>query len=283
MIVYFNDQYMEKDAVRLSPDDRAFLFGDGLYEVIRSYKGRLFLGREHIERLNYGARHLELNTTEFDFLEEVGLELVKQNKLEDSDATIYFQVTRGAALRSHPFPDPATPLTIYATAQAFDDTAARKKQDQGIGVITLGDNRWARCDMKTTSLTANVLANQRAKEKGCAEAIFIRDGVMLEGTHSNFMAVMDNTLVTAPLSNYILGGITRNHVLKLAADLGIRFEERPVYERDAHMATEMMVTGTTTEVTPIVTVNGNPVGDGKPGPIARKLQAALSSDIQSLD
>ena len=282
MIAYFNDQYLEKDQIRLSPDDRGFLFGDGLYEVIRSYKGRLFLGREHIDRLNYGARHLQLNTTDFSFLETVSRELIQRNNLEDEDATVYLQVTRGAALRSHPFPDADTPLNIYGTAQTFNHTLARKYQDEGAGVITLSDNRWARCDMKTTSLTANVLANQRAKEKGCPEAIFIRDGVMLEGTHSNFMAVMDNTLVTAPLSNYILGGITRNHIVKRCADLGIAVEERPIFEKDAHLCTEMMVTGTTTEVTPVITVNGKPVGDGKPGPIARKLQAALSADIQSL-
>ncbi len=282
MIAYFNGQFMEKNQITLSPDDRGFLFGDGLYEVIRSYKGRLFLGTEHIDRLNYGARHLGLNTTDFSHLEAVGLDLIEKNQLQDKDATIYFQVTRGSALRSHPFPDPSTPLNIYGTAQAFDDTTARQKQEKGIGVITLSDNRWARCDMKTTALTANVLANQKAVENGCYEAIFVRDGVLLEGTHSNFMAVMDNTLVTAPLSNYILGGITRNHILARCKDLGIAFEERPVFERDAGRITEMMVTGTTTEVTPIVTMNGKPVGDGAPGPIARKLQQALSADIQSL-
>jgi D-alanine transaminase len=130
--------------------------------------------------------------------------------------------------------------------------------------------------MKTTGLTANVLANQQAAENGANEAIFVRDGVLMEGTHSNFMAVFDNTVVTAPLSNYILGGITRDTVLDLCRDLGIRTSESPIYQTRIHLASELMVTGTTTEVTPIVVLDGRPVGKGMPGPIARTLQNALT-------
>ena len=282
MIVYFNGEYMAKDQVRISPDDRGFLFGDGLYEVIRSYRGNLFLGDEHIQRLNYGATHLRLKTTDFSYLKEVGLALIEKNGLADQDATIYFQVTRGAALRSHTFPTPTPELTIYGTAQTFDHQLCRDRQKNGISSITLSDNRWARCDMKTTSLTANVLANQQAADHGCPEAVLVRDGVLLEGTHSNFMAVVDGVLCTAPLSNYILGGITRNHVLTLCKGLDVQMQERPVYERDMDKISEMMIVGTTTEVTPIIELNGKPVGDGKPGPVARRLQEALSREIQAL-
>jgi D-alanine transaminase len=133
--------------------------------------------------------------------------------------------------------------------------------------------------MKTTGLTANVLANQKAAENGAAEAIFVRDGVLMEGTHANFMAVFDDTVTTAPLSNYILGGITRETVLELCRQLGIRISESPVYETRVHLASELMVTGTTLEVTPIVTLDGRPVGSGMPGPTVRKLQTAFKERI----
>jgi D-alanine transaminase len=135
--------------------------------------------------------------------------------------------------------------------------------------------------MKTTGLTANVLANQQAAENGAAEAIFVRDGVLMEGTHSNFMAVFDNIVTTAPLSNYILGGITRETVLEICQKSDILTSESPIYENRIHLASELMITGTTTEITPIVALNGRPVGNGKPGPTARALQTAYA-DLTSL-
>ena len=177
-------------------------------------------------------------------------------------------MTRGTAKRSHPLPSP----TIYAAASTFDPGPAGKKREKGIHIITIADTRWARCDLKTAALTPNILANQEAFENGAEEAIFVRDGGMLEGTHSNFMAVFDNVLVTAPLSNYILGGITRKFIFELCARENIRVEERPIFEKDIHLATEMMIVGTTTEVTPIVRMNDTIFRDGRPGPVARALQ-----------
>jgi D-alanine transaminase len=282
MIVYYNGKFMEKEQVSISPDDRGFLFADGLYEVIRSYKGYLFQAKEHLDRLSYGATHLKLGRTDFSELEKISRELLSKNGLESEDATVYFQVTRGVAKRSHPFPTPAPPLTIYAAASKYDAEAANKKRENGINAITIGDTRWARCDMKTTSLTANILANQAAVENDAQEAIFIRDGVMLEGTHSNFMAVFDDVLVTAPLSNYILGGITRNFILNLCRRDNIRVEERPIFEKDIHMASEMMVVGTTTEISSIVKMNDTIFRDGKPGPVASALQTAYMHEIETL-
>ncbi|MCP4115100.1 MAG: D-alanine aminotransferase Dat [Desulfobacteraceae bacterium] len=282
MIVYFNDEFMEKDKVCISPDDRGFLFADGLYEVIRSYKGYLFQAKEHLDRLSYGATHLKLGRTDFSELEEIARELLSRNGLESENATIYFQVTRGVAKRSHAFPTPAPALTVYAAASKFDPAAADRKRENGISAITIADTRWARCDMKTTALTANILANQAAVENDAQEAIFIRDGVMLEGTHSNFMAVFDDVLVTAPLSNYILGGITRNFILGLCRRENIKVEERPIFEKDIHMASEMMIVGTTTEITPIVRMNHTLFRAGKPGPVARALQAAYQREIDHL-
>ena len=283
MIVYFNERFMDKEKVGISPDDRGFLFADGLYEVIRSYKGSLFRAKEHLSRLSYGAVHLKFERTDFSELEEIAGELILRNGLESKDATIYFQVTRGAAKRSHAFPHPLPSPTIYAAASTFDPGPAEKKREKGIHIITIADTRWARCDLKTTALTPNILANQAAVENGAEEAIFIRDGVMLEGTHSNFMAVFDNVLVTAPLSNYILGGITRKFIFELCARENIRVEERPIFEKDIQMATEMMIVGTTTEVTSIVRMDDAIFWDGRPGPFARALQEAYTSEIENLN
>ena len=278
MITYFNSAYLPKDEVRISPDDRGFLFADGLYEVIRSYRGRLFRADDHIARLNYGAAHLRLPLLDFSFLIGVAKELLRRNDLEDANATVYFQVTRGAAKRTHAFPAVETPLTIYGSASPFDETAMEKKMEQGISAITLPDQRWARCDMKTVGLTANVLANQAAHQAGAYEAILVRDGVMIEGTHSNFMAVFDGTLVTAPACNYILGGITRKAVLELCTEHQVKCELRPIFASDFHRAEEAMIVGTTVEVTPVCTVDGKAVGCGSPGPVTRRLQQLLAAE-----
>lgn len=281
MIAYFNGRFMPKDDICIRPDDRGFLFSDSLYEVIRYYPGRLFRPEAHIRRLNHGARHLALSCREFSFLIPVVRDLISQNHLESQDALVYIHVTRGCAPRNHPFPIPDPEPTLYVCVSPFDPSARERAKTTGIHAITVPDIRWSRCDMKTTGLTANVLANQQAAENGAAEAIFVRDGVLMEGTHSNFMAVFDNIVTTAPLSNYILGGITRETVLEICHKSGILTSESPIYESRIHLASELMITGTTTEITPIVALNGRPVGNGKPGPTARALQAAYA-DLTSL-
>lgn len=283
MIAYFNGAFLDKSEIRISPDDRGFLFADGLYEVIRSYQGRLFRAAEHIRRLTYGAVQIRMGRTDFSDLEPVARELIHRNRLTQQDATIYIQVTRGVARRTHAFPDPLPAPTIYAAASAIDHPKVQRYRAEGVSAITLPDTRWARCDIKATGLTANVLACQRAAEAGALEAILIRDGVLMEGTHSSFMAVLEGVLVTAPLSNYILGGITRKCVLELCARDGIPWAEQPLFEADIHRAAEMMIVGTTTEVCPIISLDGRPVGDGKPGPVAGALQAAFSRETMQPD
>ncbi len=279
MIAYFNGRFLPKEEIRIPVDDRGFLFSDSLYEVIRHYPGGLFRPDAHIRRLNHGAGHLSLSCTDFSYLIPVVQDLVHQNHMEKQDALAYIHVTRGCAPRNHPFPVPAPDPTIYVCVSLFDPAARARQRNTGIHAITVPDIRWSRCDMKTTGLTANVLANQQAAEKECHEAIFVRDGVLMEGTHSNFMAVFDDTVTTAPLSNYILGGITRDTVLGLCRNLGIRTEESPIYQTRIHLASELMVTGTTLEVTPIIVLDGRPVGNGMPGPTTRALQAAFTECI----
>ena len=281
MIAYFNGEFLDKDEIKISPDDRGFLFADGLYEVIRSYRGTLFRARDHMERLNYGADHLRLGGRDFAYLESVAQTLLEKNDLK-GDATIYIQVTRGVAPRNHTFPDPAPAPTVLASAAEFDPTTTMGIRENGIEVITVPDQRWARCDMKTVALTANVLANQAAVEKNTKEALFVRDGVVLEGTHSNFMAVADNCLVTAPASNYILHGITRKVVLELAHAKAIEVRQAPVFKTELPRISEAFITGTTTEIVPVTSIDGIPVGAGTPGPLTRALQDAFTELIVSL-
>ena len=279
MVGYLNGSYLPKERIAISPDDRGFLYSDGLYEVIRSYDGTLFQAQAHLDRLNYGARAIRLNTVDFQYLIDVAQELIQRNHLSQSDATVYLQVTRGIAPRAHRFPSPEIPLTIYATASSFSPKNAAF--EDGISVILVPDQRWARCDIKTVSLIANVLAHQQARDREASEAILVRDGVALEGTSSNFFGIFDGTVVTAPKTNYILGGITRQVVLDICKNLSIPFQERPILEHELPHAEELMVIGTTTEITPIVTIDKKNVGSGRPGTITRRLQETFREFVTS--
>ncbi len=273
MLVYFNGKYLPKEEVCISPDDRGFLFADSIYEVMRSYEGRIFEIEAHIERLNYGARQLRFRETDFGFLQEVCANLLRENDLLLGEAVLYIQVTRGVAPRLHRFPALDTPLTIYAEAKPF--TPDRDAMRRGINVILLPDQRWARCDIKATGLTANVLAHQQALDQNAQEAVFIRDGAVIEGTHSSVLAVFDGCVVTPPLTNYMLGSITRCIVLNLCRELRIPFSERTILEMEFYKADEAMIAGTSTEITPIVKIGERSIGSGKPGPITLRLQAAF--------
>jgi D-alanine transaminase len=273
MLSYFNGLYLPRDQIAISPDDRGFIFADGLYEVMRSYEGKLFQPQAHIDRLTYGAREIRFNVTDFGYLIDVAEELIRRNELTKGDAIIYIQVTRGVAPRLHQFPPPDTHLTVYATARAFEPKT--DELEEGVGVVFVPDLRWARTDVKSIGLLPNVLAKQQAVESGAAEAVFIRDGSVTEGTHSNFFAVIDGTVLTRPRTNYILSGITRKVILELCERLDIPFQERALFEAEARRADELFLAGTTVEITPIVRVDGSNVGTGKPGPVTKRLQEAF--------
>lgn len=274
MFCYFNGEYLPREDVAISPDDRGFLFADALYEVMRSYDGRLFQAEEHIERLNYGARELRFDVTDFRYLRGVANDLIARNDLKVGDALIYIQITRGVAPRLHRFPPPGTPLTVYVAIRSFEPRADELRD--GIAIVFVPDQRWARTDIKSVGLLPNVLANQQAHDCGAQEAVFIRDGVVMEGTHSNVFAVIAGKVISPPRTNYILGGITRKVVLHLCGKLGVPFRERPLFESEARQADEMMISGTTVEITPVVKIDGVNVGSGEPGPITRRLQEAFS-------
>jgi len=276
--VYFNGAFVSKDDVRISPDDRGFLFADGVYEVVRSYQGQIFSLDAHLGRLERGLRAIEIAGVDVAGLGSVFRELLTQNGLT-GDATVYLQITRGAAPRVHAFPDPLPPPTVYAEARTF---APKGDPAVGIPVITVPDVRWARCDIKTVALIPNCLANQRAREAGAVEAVFVRDGVALEGTASSFFAVIDGEVRTAPASNYILPSITRGVVLQVCREGGIAHRETPVFVQELPRAAELFMAGTTLEVMPVVQVDGRPVGNGRPGPVTTGLHAAFRKLVPRL-
>lgn len=277
MTVYLNGEFLPKDQARISPDDRAFLFADGAYEVVRAYQGHLFRAREHWDRFDYSLKALRIPAPAGTDYSAIASELLKRNNLAAAEATVYLQISRGAAPRKHAFPAAATP-TVYAFAAPFANPV--EKWTTGVKVITLPDQRWARCDIKSVSLLPNVLANQQAQEAGAHEAVLVRDGFALEGSLSNFAAVFDGVVHTAPRSNYILPGITRLVGLGLCSALGIPVKEFPVAEGDLKCAAEAMLFGTTNEVMPVVQINDRKLGDGQPGPLTRKLQVAFRNYVE---
>lgn len=273
MIVYLNDRFIPKDEARISPDDRGFSLADGAYEVIRAYGGRLFKSQEHLARLERSLGALRIAAPDTQSMSEVAAQLLHHNRLRDADALLYIQVTRGVAPRRHSFPDPETPPTMYVSVSPFRQS--REKWESGVKAILVPDIRWARCDIKSVALLPNVLASQQAREQGANEALFVRDGIVTEGAHTNFCTVLDGQLVTHPPTDRILAGVTRQVVLDLCRALDIPVKETPVLERQLREASELMITSTTAEVTPVVQLDDWRVADGEPGPITTRLQRAF--------
>jgi D-alanine transaminase len=273
-VVHLNGAYMPKQEALVPVDDRGFLFSDGVYEVTPAYRGRFFRMERHLARLSTGLCALRIPYP-LDDVEELHRRLLEENGLADSAiAYVYLQVTRGVAPRTHAFPKGEVRPTVYAFANAYR-RPERERWEEGFSAVTVPDRRWTRADLKTISLLPNVLAQQSAVEAGVDDAILVRDGVALEGSHNNFFAVFGETVVTHPTSNHILPGITREYVLELARDLGMPVEERPIQVEELERASELFFTGTTTEVRPTVRVNGAPVGDGRVGPVTKRLYEAF--------
>lgn len=275
MIVYYNGRFMEKSEVAISPDDRGFLLADGVYEVIRSYLGRLFKCPEHLERFDYGMKELQIHAVEVGSLEPVAKRLVDENKLAGSDAVVYLQVTRGAAPRSHGFPPTGTPATVYVEVKPY--SAPKELQENGAKAILAPDQRWSRCDIKTVGLLANVLAHQKAREAGAFEAILYGQGLLHEGTHSSILFVKRDVLVCPPLTNRILPSVTRSVVIELAATEKIEVEIRSCSEGELFEFDELLMLGTGVEIVPITEVNGRKIRHGHPGPVTKRLQNAFRS------
>ena len=278
MQVYLNGAYLDAAAAAISPDDRGFLFADGVYEVMLAYDGRILLGDEHAERMRAGLAALQIDTTPTASLLDIAARLLERNDLGGQAAMIYAQITRGSAPRLHAFPPADTPPTVYVNVKPFTPKPAEYYQD-GCAAITVSDTRWSRCDIKTVGLLPNVLANQAAHAAGAFEALFVRAGVVIEGSHSNLMAVIDGDLVTYPSCNYILSGITRNRVLQLARALDLTVREGPIYAPDLFRVDELFLTGTTVEVMPVTRVDGRRIAAGRPGPVTQRLLEAYRAEM----
>jgi D-alanine transaminase len=261
------------DQVKVSVQDRGFLFGDAVYEVLRLYRGRPFLEQEHFDRLARSLAELRITGVDVDRLRQRMHETIRAGGF--GDATAYLQVTRGAAPRKHAFPKGATPLEVL-WIQEYEDVWEGPRRE-GTGVITHPDLRWHRCDIKSTNLLANLLANQAATEAGCVEALlYLPDGTITEASHSSVFAVAGGALYTTPRAANILPGITRGLVLRLAQRAGIPEREQSLTRAELPRIDEMFLTGTTFEVLPVTRVDGRPVGTGHPGPITRRLQGVYT-------
>jgi D-alanine transaminase len=269
VIAYLNGTFVPKGEVRLTPDDRGFLFGDGVYEVARTYGGKLFALDRHLARLRYSLDQMRIRGGEIEKVPDVFRQLLERNQLDKKDAVVYLQVTRGTAPRTHAFPNPQVSPTVYGYAAPI---VPKFDPEKGVAAICVPDTRWARCDIKSISLVANCLANQEAAEAGVFEAVFVRDGVALEGSHTSFFAVVSGEVRTAPLTNYVLPGITRGLVLELCATHGIPARETSIFAHELGQAEELFLAGTTTEVLPVVQLDGRAVRGGRPGPVTTRLR-----------
>jgi D-alanine transaminase len=277
---YFNGNFLPKAEVRISPDDRGFLFADGIYEVVRWYEGFFYDMPGHVTRLKRSMRELRINWSDSDSFPSFALELIKQNNLFDSQALVYLQVTRGEARRSHSFPSPGVPPTVYANAWGFVPDS--QIQEKGIKVMLKEDIRWSRCDIKSTALLPNTISFQEACENGLKECIFVRNGFITEGSHSNIFFVIDGTLYTHPESNQILSGVTRKNILRIAEESGIRIKEEAIQENRIRFVREAFITNTSSEVMPVIEIGGNTLGTGIPGPLTNSIISRFREEIKGL-
>jgi D-alanine transaminase len=267
-LLYLNGEIIDERDASISVNDRGFVFADGIYEVIRVFDGQPFELDRHIDRLERSAAalRLQLDPTA-EAISQIAQELLVREGA--AEAQIYIQVTRGEAPRGHAIPAGVKPTTLIAIRPTL--APAPEILKNGAGAITVPDDRWSRCDVKAIGLTANVLARSQAVDAGAYEAIFVRDGTVTDAASCNVFAIFGMTLMTAPCSNYILWGITREVTLELARGDGIDTQELSFRAEQLREADEIFVTGTSSGIVPIVTLDGSVVGTGRVGPVTRRL------------
>ena len=279
MTVYLNGQYLPAADAKISVLDRGFIFGDGVYEVWRFVDGKLFEHERHQRRLHRGLETLQIAGADADVqaMGTIAERLLRENNLEQGEGTFYVEITRGVAPRTHAFPPAGTKPTVFAMVAKFEVPHAVRAA--GAKAITQPDTRWLHCDIKTVQLLPNCMAKQKAQEAGAMEAIYVRDGIVTEGTHTSVLAVKNGELWTHPLSPLILPSVTREVVLEIAREQGVRIREEPFTDKALFAMDELFVSGTTTDVTPIVQVDGRAIGSGKPGPVSLALYAGLQARL----
>lgn len=277
--VYLNGKFMPDTEARVSVLDRGFIFGDGVYEVIPVYGGRLFRLSEHLQRLQNSLDALKidnpLNDSEW---EQTLTELINQNG--DGDLSLYLQITRGSAERDHAIPSEITP-TMFAMCNALKPLPA-ETINKGVKAITLNDIRWQRCHIKAISLLPNVLLRQEALDQGAAEAILIRDGKATEGAASNLFAVIKGVITTPPKGPMLLPGITRDLVLELAESNDLACQEKEISLEELQQADEIWLTSSTKEILSVTRLDGNAVANGQPGPLYKRMLAIYQGYKETL-
>ncbi|MBD3369856.1 D-amino-acid transaminase [Candidatus Fermentibacteria bacterium] len=278
MVRFLNGEFVEDGRkAAVSPDDRGFLFGDGAYEVVAFYGGRPFGMEAHFKRFHRSLSELRIDPPDPAELKRLAPEMVRRNGMEGQDCLFYVQCTRGVAPRTHYFPDPSVPPTLYASVSEFNRPI--EPGEKGVSISLFPDIRWLRCDVKSINLLPNVLARQQAREAGSEEGVFVRDGVVTEGTHSNLFAVFPDRLSTHPSNQLILSGITRATVLKICSEMGLAVEERAITRRELFDAREVFLAGTTVEIMPVVEIGGRQVDRGRPGEITGRIRRAYLETV----
>ncbi|MBI1364823.1 MAG: D-amino-acid transaminase [Alphaproteobacteria bacterium] len=273
-IAYVNGRYTSAAEACVHIEDRGYQFGDGVYEVCLVVDGAYWDEEGHLARLDRSLKALSIARPMSErALKTVMAALVRKNRLKT--ALVYIQVTRGVASRNHPFPEKKVAPSLVMTARAFNLEKSEQQAAAGVDVITAPDIRWGRVDIKTINLLPNVLAKQEAQKAGAAEAWLVKGDTVTEGASSNaWIVTRDGELVTHPLSNEILGGITRQAVIECAEALQMRIVERAFTTEEAVNAAEAFLTSATGLVMPVVRIDGKPIGEGKPGPVSRRLRNA---------
>ncbi|SEM39463.1 D-alanine transaminase [Mesobacillus persicus] len=273
-----NGDLVERTEAAIDIEDRGYQFGDGVYEVIRVYNGKMFTGSEHIDRLWSSASSIGIKIPYTkEELQSQLQQLIQKNQLVLG--TVYLQFTRGISPRKHPFPTDDVVPTFIAYTREVDRPVS--KLQSGVKAMITDDIRWLRCDIKSLNLLGNLLANQKAAEAGCDEAVLHRDGRVTEGSHSNVSIVKQGEVYTHPANHFILNGISRQLMLAICHKEGIKVNEQAFTLEELSKADEIFLTGTTVEVMPVVELEGTPVGGGKPGELTLKLQELFKQEIES--
>jgi len=273
-IAYVNGRYVDRRIAQVHIEDRGYQFGDGVYEVCEVHRRAIIDETRHMARLARSLGELRMQAPLSPAALAIVLrEVISRNKI--SDGYVYLQVTRGVARRDHVFPSVPVKPALVVTARAVDPMKLAATAEAGIAVVSVPETRWKRPDIKTICLLPNVLARQAAREAGAAEAWFVdADGMVTEGAASNaWILTQGGVIVTRPCDTGILRGVTRTTLLDVIAAEGLALEERKFSLAEAFMATEAFITGATTLVTAVVAIDGRPVGEGRPGPLAQRLRA----------
>ncbi len=269
-----NGQISTSENAKLSLEDRGLQFAESAYEVIGYRHGRPFRLAAHLARLERSTLGIGLSPAPLGTLPRAINELVARSGLDSG--SLYIQITGGSAPRRHVTDESIEP-TVIVLVYPDDEHVSRQR---AISCILVPDDRWARCHVKTTALLANVLAKKEAHRRGADDSIFVRDGYITEATSSNVFVVQTGSLITAPISNYLLEGITRNAIIDLAKELGIGLREAPLSSGQLVRGSEIFLTSTLAGVVPVVVLDSVPIGDGNPGPVTSRLSGAFDDLVE---